>query len=96
MLMSVSDPDDNELDVNVERDALFLLGGVTDAGQLEKIYAVLPLDCPVALKGKPKQLYKHLLRHLSSEEIEKSEDEGLSIFLKLREHLTEEAKVNRR
>ena len=76
------DPDD------VEREALFLLGGVNNAVDLEGIYTVLPLECPQELKGKPKPLYKYLLRHLSSETVENSDDGGLALFLKLREHLT--------
>ena len=76
----------------MEREALFLLTGIDDAEELQRIYAALPLDCPETLHGKPHSLLKYLLRYLNSEEIEQSEDAGHALFLKLYDCVTAERK----
>ena len=76
----------------MEREALFLLTGIDDAEELQRIYAALPLDCPETLHGKTHSLLKYLLRYLNSEEIEQSEDAGHALFLKLYDCVTAERK----
>lgn len=75
-------------DTEVERDVMFLLGGVVDPAELEEICTVLSLKVPDALKGKVKPLYKLVMRYLTSEEVENMEDQGKKIFLLLRDHLS--------
>ena len=77
-------------DTEVERDVMFLLGGVVDPAELEEICTVLSLKVPDALKGKTKSLYKLVMRYLTSEEVENMEDQGKKIFLLLRDHLNDD------
>ena len=76
----------------VEREAMCLLTMVEDAAELQKIFGILTVDCPETLHGKSALLLKYLLRHLNSEDLEKSDDGGLSTFLKLYECLSQETK----
>ena len=73
----------------VEREVMFLLTGIREAGELEKLCTVVPLTLPEEIRGKTKSILKFLLRHLNSEDVENSSDGGLATFLKLYECLTE-------
>ena len=59
------------------------LAGITDPEKLQEICAGLEIQVPATHVGKRNFLYKLLLKHLNSDAIAGSEDEGMSTFLKL-------------
>lgn len=54
-----------------------------DAESLQCAYGILELDVPESKKGNQYLLFKNLVRHLNSEEVEAREDGGLEFFQKL-------------
>ena len=70
---------------DLEREVQILLAGVDTFEELQRICAAIALQVPqdVTDSGKVKSLSKFLLRHLNSEAVEKSADEGLGTFLKV-------------
>ena len=63
------------------------LAAVTDPVKLQEICAALELQVPPTQVGKRNFLYKLVLKHLNSDAVESSEDQGLSKFLKLHDML---------
>ena len=64
------------------------LGLVTD-DDLEAILTSLDLSVSETRRKKDKAVFNAIVRYLTSEDVEDLEDEGLSIFLKLKDSLTE-------
>ena len=76
---------------DVEREVSILLAGVESVEDFQEIYTVIGLTVPTLdpdVVDTPKRYYKALVRHLLSDEVEKSDDKGLQTFLKLYDHLT--------
>ena len=73
---------------SVKKDVMAKLGSVTD-DQLEEILTDLDLTVTVERRKKENAVFNAIGRHLSSEEVEDLEDEGLSILLKVQTKLTE-------
>lgn len=59
------------------------LAGITDPEKLQEICAGLEVEVPATHVGKRNLVYKLLLKHLNSDTIAASEDQGMSTFLKL-------------
>ena len=60
------------------------------ATELEEICTVIALDCKQELKGKRSSLLKYLLKHLC--DLEGKDDNGMSTFLLIQEHLNKDVK----
>lgn len=54
-----------------------------DAESLQCAYGIIELDVPESKRGNQYLLFKNLVRHLNSEEVEAREDSGLEFFQKL-------------
>ena len=54
-----------------------------DAESLQCAYGIIKLDVPESKKGNQHLLFKYLVRHLNSEEVEAREDGGAEYFKKL-------------
>ena len=46
-------------------------------------YGIIKLDVPESKKGNQHLLFKNLVRHLNSEDVEAREDDGLQFFSKI-------------
>ena len=53
-----------------------------DAESLMCGYGIIKLDLPESMKGNQHLLFKNLVRHLNSEDVEAREDDGLQFFSK--------------
>ena len=58
-----------------------------DVAQLENCCEKLSLTVAEAKKGKRKAVENIVMRHLTSETLEESEDEGMSVYLMLHDHI---------
>ena len=56
---------------DIEREALFLLTGLTEVAELESVYAELSVEIPETCRGKTSLLLKFFLRYLNSEALER-------------------------
>ena len=56
---------------------------VLDADQLDELAVGMALTVADEKKGDKRALYNLISRHLSSEDLENSDDKGLSVFLKV-------------
>ena len=72
---------------NQVRSAVIAGVGMLDADQLEDCCKVLSLTVADTKKGNKKALAGIIMRHLNSEVLEDSEDEGMSVFLVLHDHM---------
>ena len=54
-----------------------------DAESLQCAYGIIELDVPESKRGNKYRLFKYLVRHLNSEEVEAREDGGFEFFQKL-------------
>ena len=73
---------------DVEREVIVLLGEVDTDTELEDLCAAISLDVPDQIKGDVRLLHRYLIRQLNSEDVEKLDDEGLSLYLTLYDKLT--------
>ena len=64
-----------------------------DAESLQCAYGIIELEVPVSKKGNQHLLFKNLVRHLNSEEVEAREDDGLQFFQKLHGFLSKHFKT---
>lgn len=78
---------------DVEREVNILLAGVESVEDFQQIFAAITLPNPKLEANEvetPKRYYKALLKHLVSDDIEKREDQGLEVFLKIYDYLVKD------
>ena len=78
---------------DVEREVNVLLAGVESVEDFQQIFAAITLPNPKLEANEvetPKRYYKALLKHLVSDDIEKREDQGLEVFLKIYDYLVKD------
>ena len=64
-----------------------------DAESLQCAYGIIKLEVPESKKGNQHLLFKNLVRHFNSEEVEAREDSDLQFFQKLHRFLSKHFKI---
>ena len=64
-----------------------------DAGSLQCTHGIIELDAPESKKGNQHLLFRNLVRHIYSEEVEAREDGDFHLFQKLHRFLSKHSKI---